>query len=254
MIHGPLRLLTIAAAAMLAGAVNSVAGGGTLLTFPMLLAFGVNPVIANATNTVALFPGSLAGAVGFRRELAHTRRWLALLLVPSMAGGVLGAILLLRTPSADFRTAAPFLVLLAAGLLAAQNIWGNRVGELGLRTSVRWRAAAIAFQFAVALYGGFFGAGIGILMLASLGVLGVGDIHEMNGLKNVLAICINGIAAVYFAASGAVEWVPALTMAAGAIVGGFTGAVTARKLRPAVVRWGVVGVGVAVAIGLIVTN
>jgi uncharacterized protein len=253
-IHGPVRLLTVAAAAMLAGAVNSVAGGGTLLTFPTLLAFGVNPVIANATNTVALFPGSLAGAVGFRRELAHTRRWLALLLIPSVAGGILGAILLLRTPSNDFRTAAPFLVLLAAGLLAAQNIWGSRVGALGMRTSARWRAGAIAFQFAVALYGGFFGAGIGILMLASLGILGVGDIHEMNGLKNVLAICINGVAAVYFAASGAVEWIPAVTMAAGAIVGGFAGAVTARKLPPDVVRWGVVGTGVAVAIVLVVTN
>ena len=254
MIHGPIRLLVIAVAAMLAGAVNSVAGGGTLLTFPTLLAFGMNPVIANATNTVALFPGSFAGAVGFRRELAHTRRWLALLLIPSVAGGLVGAILLLRTPADAFRTAAPFLVLLAAGLLAAQNMWGNRVGALGMRTSVRWRTGAIAFQFAVALYGGFFGAGIGILMLASLGILGVGDIHQMNGLKNALAICINGVAAVYFAASGAVDWIPALTMAAGAIVGGFTGAATARKLPPNVVRWGVVGVGVAVAIALIATN
>lgn len=241
-------------AAAVAGSVNAVAGGGTLITFPTLLGLGINPVLANATNTVALWPGSLAGAVGFRRELARTRRWLAVLLLPSLLGGLVGAALLLRTPSSLFRTMAPFLVLAASGLLALQDRYGAHVAAVAARSLHRWRAGAVVFQFVVAVYGGFFGAGIGILMLAALGILGVGDLHEMNGLKNVLATCINGVAACYFAASGAVDWSVAGVMVVGAIGGGFLGATIARRLRPDLVRWVVVTVGLVVGVLLLVTS
>jgi uncharacterized membrane protein YfcA len=253
-VHGVPRLLIAGAAAVIAGAVNAIAGGGTLLTFPTLIALGVNPVVANATNALALFPGSLAGAVGFRRELRRTRHWLRLLLPPSVVGGAAGAVLLLHTSTHLFRTISPFLVLLAAVLLALQDAFGARIVHLSGHASTRWRVGAVCFQLLVGLYGGFFGAGIGILMLAALGALGVGDIHEMNGIKNVLATCINLVAAVYFAASGAIVWSVALVMAVGAVAGAFAGASLSRRFPATVVVRAVVILGVGVAIGLFVTR
>jgi len=248
------RYAVAGAAAVVAGAVNAVAGGGTLISFPTLLFLGVGPVVANATNAVALWPGSLAGAVGFRRELAHTRSWLLLLLPPSIVGGALGAVILLHTGAALFRSIAPFLILLATGLLAAQNRITARATHTGPRTSAAFRWSAIGFQFLVGVYGGFFGAGIGILMLAALGMLGVGNINQMNGLKNVLAVCINGVAAIYFVVSGAVVWGYAVVMALGAILGGYTGASVARRLRAEVVQRFVIVVGIVVAVVLLVTR
>src|SRR5207247_286511 len=148
---------------------------------------------------------------------------------PSLLGGAAGAVLLLHTSPTLFRAISPFLVLLAAGLLALQDRYGARIVHLSASPSTRWRVGALCFQFLVGVYGGFFGAGIGILMLAALGALGVGDIHEMNGLKNVLATSINFVAAVYFAASGAIEWPFAIVMAAGAITGGYAGASVSRQ-------------------------
>jgi uncharacterized membrane protein YfcA len=253
-VDDPVRLVIAGAAAVVAGAVNAIAGGGTLLTFPTLIALGVDPVRANATNALALFPGSLAGAVGFRRELGRTRHWLWMLLPPSLLGGAAGAILLLHTSSELFRAISPFLVLLAAGLLALQDRFGGRIAHASARPSAAWRAGALGFQFLVGLYGGFFGAGIGILMLAALGALGVGDIHEMNGLKNVLAMSINFVAAVYFAVSGAILWSFAIVMMAGAIAGGYAGASLSRRFPAHVVMRAVVLIGVCVAIGLFVTR
>jgi hypothetical protein len=145
-------------------------------------------------------------------------------------------------------------VLLAAGLLALQDRYGARIVHRSVKPSTRWRVGVLCFQFMVGLYGGFFGAGIGILMLAALGALGVGDIHEMNGLKNVLAMSINFVAAVYFAASGAIVWSFALVMAAGAIAGGYAGASLSRRFSAHVVSRAVVVIGVVVAIGLFVTR
>jgi uncharacterized protein len=250
----PWRLVIAGAAAVVAGAVNAIAGGGTLLTFPTLIALGINPVMANATNTLALFPGSLAGAVGFRRELGRTSHWLRMLLPPSLLGGALGAVLLLHTSPELFRAIAPFLVLLAAGLLFLQDRFGARIVHVSATPSTRWRIGALCFQFLVAVYGGFFGAGIGILMLAALGILGVGDIHEMNGLKNVLAMSINFVAAVYFALSGAIVWSFALVMAAGAIAGGYAGASVSRRFPAHLVARTVVVIGVCVAVGLFITR
>ncbi len=186
--------------------------------------------------------------VGFRRELASAKRWLLLLTVPSLLGGAAGAILLLRTSTETFARLVPFLILGATLLLAAQELITRRLAHLtGGR---RWIAFAFVFQFFVGVYGGYFGAGMGILMLAALGLIGLTDLHQMNGLKNLLAICINGIAAVYFAVSGAVLWTDALIMATAAIAGGYAGARVARRLGRGFVRGLVITIGVVMSVAL----
>lgn len=240
-------------AALLAGAVNSIAGGGTLLSFPALLWIGRNPIMANATNAVALWPGSLAAMIGFRHDLAKVQRWLLLLTLPSLAGGFLGAVLLLHTGTRTFNLLIPFLLLGATLLLAAQNLVTRRLGLLAKVQgipSIGWMVFVFTFQFVVGLYGGYFGAGMGILMLAALGLIGLTDLHEMNGLKNLLAICINGVATIYFAASGAVIWIDAIEMAVAAIIGGFLGARMARRLGREFVRRAVVIIGLSMSVAL----
>jgi uncharacterized membrane protein YfcA len=233
--------------------VNSVAGGGTLLSFPALVWIGRDPILANATNAVALWPGSLSGAFGFRREFGGSARWVLFLVGPSIGGGLLGAFLLLRTPSETFNWMVPYLILAATLLLAAQEPLVRRIYRDGdCQPSVRWWLGAGTFQFVVATYGGYFGAGIGILMLAALGLLGLTDIHQMNALKNLLAACINGVAAIYFAISGSVLWTDGLLMAAAAVVGGYGGAGLARRLGRKFVRRAVVVIGLAMALSLLV--
>lgn len=253
----PLQYAAIILAAFAAGAINSVAGGGTLLSFPTMLWVGLPPITANATNTVALWPGSLGGVIGFRRELRGVRDLALLLLGPSLAGGIAGALLLLRTPSHLFEHLAPYLVLAATLLLAAQEPIGRRLPRRGEPAapgarSRTWAAGAVAFQFVVALYGGYFGAGMGILMLAALGLLGLSDIHQMNGLKNLLAIAINGVAAAYFIAAGAIVWNVAIVMAIASIIGGLTGARVAHRVGREVIRRTVIVIGLAMAASLLV--
>lgn len=241
----------IAAAAFAAGFINSIAGGGTLVSFPALVWMGRDPVLANATSTVALWPGSLAGLYGFRRELKGGRRWLLLFGAPSLAGGVVGAALLLRTPSETFARLIPFLLLFATILIALQEPASRRLrrddADETENPTRAWQAGAIVFQFLVGVYGGYFGAGIGILMLAALGLLGFHDIHRMNGLKNFLAICINGVAALYFTLSGAVIWTDVLVMTTAAIAGGYTGARLAYRLGRRFVRAFVIAIGLAMS-------
>ena len=241
-------------AALIAGMINSVAGGGTLVSFPALLWIGRDPIVANVTSTVALWPGSLGGMLGFRRELGDSRRWMTLLAGPSIAGGLIGAMLLLRTPSSTFAVLVPYLILFATLLFAAQEpiarrLRGDRHG--GHVANPRWWIGAAAFQFFVALYGGYFGAGIGILMLAALGLLGLSDIHQMNGLKNFFAVCINLVAAGYFMLWGPVGWIDAAVMAIGAICGGYGGAGLARRLGREFVRRVVIVIGFAMTVSLL---
>lgn len=254
-----LQEFLIFASAFAAGAVNSVAGGGTLISFPTLVWLGRNPILANTTNAVALWPGSLAGLYGFRREVRGSRFWVLLLTAPSIIGGIIGAILLLRTSTKTFSAIVPYLLLSATILLAAQEFITRklRLGESAQKpheASRAWLAGAVLFQFCVGVYGGYFGAGIGILMLAALGLLGLADIHQMNGLKNLLAFYINGIAAIYFAISGAVLWTDVFVMATGAMCGGFFGSGLARRLGRKVVRYVVVFIGLAMTIALFISR
>jgi uncharacterized membrane protein YfcA len=245
--------LIIVLAAFAAGAINSIAGGGTLLSFPALVWVGRNPVLANATNSVALWPGSLAGMIGFRHDLARVRRWLLLLTIPSLIGGAAGAILLLRTSERTFERLAPLLVLGATLLLAFQEVISSRLNSVAREhqnPTPAWMIFVFSFQLLVGLYGGYFGAGMGILMLAALGLIGLTDLHQMNGLKNLLAICINGVAAIYFAVQGAVLWHDAVIMAVAAIAGGYGGAKLAHRLGRRFVRGAVVVIGLTMTIAL----
>lgn len=233
--------------------INSIAGGGTLISFPVLLWVGRNAILANATNAAALWPGSFAGMVGFRQDLAKVRRWLLLLTIPSLAGGVCGAILLLHTSTRTFERLVPWLILGATLLLAFQEIITSRlnlVARAHQKPTAGWVTFVFIFQLLVGLYGGYFGAGMGILMLAALGLIGLTDLHQMNGLKNLLSICINGVAAIYFAVSGAVIWLDAIIMAIAAILGGFAGAKLAHRLGRNFVRVAVVIIGVCMSIAL----
>ncbi|MFZ2492270.1 MAG: sulfite exporter TauE/SafE family protein [Thermoanaerobaculia bacterium] len=261
--HSPLQSRAVLAgliaflASFVAGAVNSIAGGGTLISFPTLIWLGVDPVMANATNTVAIWPGSLAGTLGFRRNLASMKRWLFWLIVPSFAGGALGSWLLLATPSSTFETLVPFLILAATLLLWSQEFLSRRLGLIAKaheNPTPAWVTLVFTFQFLVGLYGGYFGAGIGILMLAALGLIGLTDMHQMNGLKNLLAICINGIAAVYFAVQGAVVWRFVVIMAVGSIAGGFFGTRLAHRFGRTFVRRAVVFIGLAMTVAMFWQN
>ena len=246
-------------AAFTAGMMNSVAGGGMLVTFPALVWIGLDPIQANVTSTVSLWPGSLGATYGFRRELGDSRRWMLLLAPVSVVGGLIGAFLLLRTPSSVFASLVPYLILFATILFAAQEPITRSLqrykgssgkAETPAATRTRWWVGAAMFQFGVAVYGGYFGAGIGILMLAALGLLGLSDIHQMNGLKNFFAVCINLVAGPYFALRGSVNWAYAGVMIVGAIAGGYGGAGLARKLGRRFVRRAVIFIGIVMALSL----
>jgi hypothetical protein len=251
-----LQILALVASAFGAGAMNAMAGGGTLLTFPTLMLLGLPAIAANATSTVALVPGAAASMAGFRREVASHRRWLKTLFLPSLAGGVFGSFLLLRTPERVFENLAPLLVLFATILFMLRGAVARRLapkeppepaggGEASIPAG-RW-ALATVLQFGVAVYGGYFGAGIGILMLALLGFLGLTDILAMNGLKNFFAVCINGVAALYFVLQGAVHWREAAVLTVGAIAGGYGGARFSRRIGQERARAAVIVIGFGVA-------
>lgn len=250
----PLQILALVASALGAGAMNAMAGGGTILTFPTLVFLGMPAIAANATSTVALLPGAVTSMYGFRREVSANRRWLKTLFLPSLLGGIVGSALLLRTPEKVFASLAPVLVLFATVLFMVRGVLARRFFpsrgtgpvEPEHLSAGHWVLAWI-LQLGVAVYGGYFGAGIGILMLAVLGFLGLSNIHAMNGLKNFFGLAINGVAAAYFIACRAVEWPAALVMIAGAVVGGYGGARFARSIGQDRARLAVVGIGLLVA-------
>jgi uncharacterized protein len=250
------QLALVVLSAMIAGAMNSIAGGGTLLTFPALIALGVPPLQANATSTVALWPGSMGSIWGYRALLRGARLWALGFAVPSLLGGALGAWLLLLTPEDWFSRIVPWLVLGATSLFMIQRpvmAWVRRhhrpvlhdpsVSDDDALMAKRPPLSLLAYQFLVAIYGGYFGAGVGILMLAAFGFMGLGNIHRMNGLKNWCGVCMNFIAAVLFAFSSLVNWPVALAMAVGAVSGGYIGSRTAQRVPQQLVRNAVVAIG-----------
>ena len=240
-------------AAFTAGAINSIAGGGTLITFPVLIWLGLDPKVANGTSTVALWPGLFGGLFGYRRELENSSRILIRLGVTSIIGGAVGAWLLIWTPSPVFARLVPFLILFATILFMSNSVINKRLrlGSLEQQSARLWWTGAIVFQFFSAIYGGYFGAGNGILMLAAMGLLGLNELHRANGIKNFLGICINRIAVVSFALAGLVVWHDALVMACGALAGGYFGASMAVRVGQVWVRRGVVVIGFVIFIAMV---
>jgi uncharacterized protein len=245
--------LWLSLSAVAAGAVNAVAGGGTLLTFPTLIGVlgtlypKAAASLANGTSTVALFPGSFASVWGYRQQMRACKRWIIWLTPPSILGGGVGALLV---EEATFRLLIPWLILLAAVLFLLQPTIARLLKHqaAALRDpSPRVLAGLVVFQFFIGVYGGYFGAGIGILMLSSLSFLGLQDIHEINALKSFLAFSMNIVAAVLFIARGLVVWEFAIAMAVAAVVGGYLGARLSLLLRPAIVRWIVIVIGFSLA-------
>ena len=244
------REVTVIAAAFAAGTINSIAGGGTLISFPALLGIGLTGQQANVTSTLALWPGSIGGFYGHRNDLKGTRAFALRLVPPSLLGALAGAWLMLVTPSSTFDHLIPWLILTATLLMAANDSISKALGHVqGGQRSRAWWAGALAFQFLVGVYGGFFGAGIGILMLAALSLLGLSDIHQMNGLKNFLALSINGVAIVCFVVAEAffhghnIIWPTVATMAVAAMLGGLFGSHMAHRVGRKTVRAIVVLVG-----------
>src|SRR5438552_1919269 len=240
-------------AAILGGALNSVAGGGSFITFPSLILTGVLPINANATSTVALWPGSLASVGAYRQDLAKQKRSLVILLsVTSLIGGILGAELLLNTSQSTFVKLLPYLLLLATVLFALSGPVTTflRKRNTLVGTSFSWLTIVgiCCLQLVIAIYGGYFGGGIGILMLATLGLMGMENIHEMNAMKTLLTTFINGVALVIFIIRGIVVWPQAIVMVIGAIIGGYTGAYFARKIDQRLIRGFVILVGVSMTI------
>ncbi len=218
-------------AAAIGGAINSVAGGGSFVAFPALLFTGVAPIPANATNTVAMWPGSAASVIAYRRELVEVRSELLPLGIAALAGGVVGSVLLLRTSESAFVLLIPWLLLFATVVFS----FGGTIRGLmhGVQAPV---SVAVVVQLVISVYGGYFGGGMGIMMLAILAMLGMSDIHRMNALKTVLASLINGVAVVAFILARAVDWTPGMVMVVGGIAGGYGGAAVARRMDPKYVR------------------
>jgi uncharacterized membrane protein YfcA len=225
------RVLLFLAAAV-GGALNSVAGGGSFVAFPALLLAGVAPVPANATNTIALWPAAVASAVAYRSEIRGVGREILPLGLASFAGGLAGAVLLLGTSDQTFVLLIPFLLLFATVLFS----FGGRIAKTVTRGAHAPLPVAAVVQFFIGAYGGYFGGGMGIMMLAVMTLLGMTNIHQMNGLKNVLGTLINGVAVVVFVAARKVEWSVGFVMIAGGIAGGYAGAAIARRVQPKHVR------------------
>jgi uncharacterized protein len=254
----PAQIALLAGAALVAGAVNAVAGGGSLLSFPALLAVGYPALTANVTNTVALTPGYFGGTLGYRRELEGQRGRALALGVTSAVGAVLGAYLLLISSAELFERIVPFLIFLACGLLAAQPRLARLVRERREDAVGRRAAGAsphtvplFSSQFLAAIYGAYFGAGVGIMMLAILGIFVADSLQRLNALKGLLSLLINLIAAVSFALFAEVSWVAVAVMAVASLLGGQLGVVLARRLDDRALRWLVIAFGVAVGVRLL---
>ena len=226
-------------AAAIGGALNAVAGGGSFLTLPALIVAGVSPVAANATSTLALWPASVSSTFAYRGDIQVSRQRMIALGLASVAGGFAGALLLVRTSDSSFLRLLPWLMLIAAATFS----FGNTLRKATAHTGHPGLAVVVVIQFFIATYGGYFGGGMGIMMLATMALAGMTNIHEMNGLKSFLGVAINGVALAIFIIGGAITWKYGVAMAVGATAGGYTTAFFARKIDARYVRWFVIAVG-----------
>ena len=247
------EVLAIALAGLAAGTINTVVGSGTLITFPVLLAFGYAPVTANVSNTIGLVPGSLSGAIGYRRELAGQRVRAVRLGVASVLGGITGAVLLLVLPASAFETIVPLFIGLALVLVVLQPHLSRLLARHAADPERRGGILTTLALYATGVYGGYFGAAQGILLLAILGLALAQDLHRTNALKNVLAGLVNGVAGVVFIVVAHVEWGPAAIIACGSVLGAQLGARYGRRLPPAALRGLIVVIGVTAIVRLLVT-
>ena len=233
-----LEIATLAVGACLAGAMNAIAGGGTIITFPLLIAFGMPAIQANATSTVALMVGIFGSVYGYRQNLPAAKPWMKLFAPVSIIGGLFGAWLLTATSEKFFNDLVPFLILFATVLFLLGNVLSRLAGfdASVITTHPAKKITAAMVLFAVAVYGGYFGAGIGILMLATFALIGLKNIHEMNAIKTVLGGLINVVAAVYFIWAGLVQWPEAIVMMIGSTFGYYGGAALAQKIPQSQVR------------------
>lgn len=244
-----LHYLALFLAAFIGGSINAIAGGGTVISFPTLIWTGVPTAMASATNTLALWPASASASVALRDDVRGERRFLLIMLVPSLLGGLAGAWLLTVTPESLLRVLAPILVLFAT-LIFAGRAYLVHLGRKKATGPVADAPITVLaylggglFQFLLALYGGYFGAGIGILMFSSFSIMGMSDLHRMNAVKNVCAAAINGIAIIFFAFKGTIIWPLGLLMAVGAIIGGYSTASMAKQINPRALRFFIIGAG-----------
>jgi uncharacterized membrane protein YfcA len=241
-------------AAVTAGFINAMAGGGTLVSFPVLLAIGVSPVVANVTNTVALVPGTIGGMWAQRNAFVSQRSRLYKLLPVSVLGGIAGGLLILNTSEDAFRSLIPYLILLATLLLAFQvKIKNHIVSRLGhAHTEHHNPAIMMSLVFMAAVYGGYFGAGLGVILMAVLGLVTDENMTRLNFLKQALGFVINLAAAIYFAFSGKVDWLIAFIMIFGSLTGGWIGGRLAGKMKPEILRWIVVTAGLIAAVAFFI--
>ena len=246
------RAALLAAAGFGAGVFNGVAGGGTLISFPVLLALGYPALTANVTSTVGIWPGYLGSVAGFRTEIADQRQRLRSLAALTVAGAAAGAVLLLTTPSHAFTRIAPWLVLFATLLFAVRPLLAKGLARLGHQDGQVHRPLLYGGMFLAALYGGYFGAAMGVIMLAVLGLALPDTLARSNGLRAVLSVLANGVAAVVFIGHGRLAWAAVGALAAGCLVGGYAGALLARRLPVPVMRVVIVGIGLATTIRLLV--
>jgi uncharacterized membrane protein YfcA len=245
------EILAIALAGLAAGTVNTVVGSGTLITFPVLLAFGYSPVTANVSNTIGLVPGSVSGAVGYRRELAGQRQRALRLGACSVLGAIAGAVLLLVLPASAFKAIVPAFIAIAMALVVLQPRIARALAERESRIAHEHGILTPLAIFATGIYCGYFGAAQGVLLLGVLGVALPQDLQRTNALKNVLAGLGNGVAAVIFAFAADVAWAPAALIGAGSIAGGQIGATYGRRLSPGALRGLIVVVGTAAIVKLL---
>jgi uncharacterized membrane protein YfcA len=248
----PAAELAVLGAGLAAGTLNTIVGSGSLITFPTLLALGYPPVVANVSNTIGLVPGSISGAVGYRRDLEGQRARITRLAIASVAGGLTGGVLLLVLPALVFRTVVPVLILVACLLVAFQPRLSRRVAAGDGPGRPHGGPRLFVAVYATGVYGGYFGAAQGVILIALLGIFVDDGLQRLNAAKNVLAALVNGVAALLFVAFAHVAWVPAALLAAGAVVGGQVGAKLARRISPGWLRAVIVVVGVVVAGRLLV--
>ena len=246
-----LEALAIVGVGLVAGTINTIVGSGSLITFPTLLAFGFTPIVANVSNTVGLAPGSLSGAIAYRRELAGQRPRLLVLGTASIAGGITGAVLLLALPGSVFRHVVPALILLACVLVAVQPQLSGRLAD---REAPPRHGGPPLFAciFATGVYGGYFGAAQGVILMSLLGIFLDDTIQRLNAAKNVLALCANGVSAIVFIAFTHIAWEAAALIAVGSIIGGQVGGVLGRRIPAPLLRVVIIVVGVTAAVVLLV--